>query len=95
MACALTVFRSGELHFGCMQTLVCCSLQILLLDELTTFLDDEGQKSVMKAVRTAVEGANRVTAIWVTHRLEELKWADAASFIDEGQVNTRQSLPPF
>lgn len=46
----------------------------------------------MQAVRNAVEGANRVTALWVTHRLEELKWADAASFIDEGQV--KMSGPP-
>ena len=61
-------------------------MQILLLDELTTFLDDEGQRSVMEAVRKAVDGKSRVTALWVTHRLEELKWADAASFIDEGQV---------
>lgn len=67
-------------------------MQVLLLDELTTFLDDEGQRSVMKAVRSAVEGANQVTALWVTHRLEELKWADAASFIDEGQV--KLSGPP-
>ena len=59
---------------------------MLLLDELTTFLDDEGQRSVMKAVRKAVDGQSKVTALWVTHRLEELKWADAASFIDEGQV---------
>lgn len=41
----------------------------------------------MKAVRNAVEGANKVTALWVTHRLEELKWADAASFMDNGQVH--------
>lgn len=40
----------------------------------------------MEAVRSAVDGPSRVTALWVTHRLEELKWADAASFIDEGQV---------
>jgi energy-coupling factor transport system ATP-binding protein len=56
------------------------------LDELTTFLDDGGQKAVMKAVKAAVDGPRRVTALWVTHRLEELQWADAASFIDEGQV---------
>lgn len=59
---------------------------MLLLDELTTFLDDEGQRSVIEAVRRVVNSDTRVTALWVTHRLEELKWADAASFIEEGQV---------
>ena len=60
--------------------------QVLLLDELTTFLDDEGQRSVLDAVRAVVDGPRRVTALWVTHRLEELQWADSASFIEGGQV---------
>lgn len=65
--------------------------KVLLLDELTTFLDDGGQKAVMRAVRAAVDGPRRVTALWVTHRLEELQWADAASFIDEGRVEVSGS----
>ena len=28
----------------------------------------------------------QVTALWVTHRLEELEWADAASYIEDGRV---------
>lgn len=59
---------------------------MLLLDELTTFLDAAGQKSVMEAVKAAVNGPRKVTAVWVTHRLEELGWADGASFMDEGQL---------
>ena len=27
-----------------------------------------------------------MTALWVTHRLEELAYADAASFMDDGRV---------
>lgn len=67
-------------------------MQILLLDELTTFLDAAGQESVMKAVRSAVNSKRNVTAVWVTHRLEELEWADSASFMDGGKI--RVSGPP-
>ncbi len=28
----------------------------------------------------------QVTALWVTHRLEELAFADAASFMDDGRI---------
>ena len=62
----------------------CC--QVLLLDELTTFLEAEDQAAVLQAVRAAVDSPQRVTALWVTHRLEELRHADAATYIDGGQV---------
>lgn len=45
---------------------------MLLLDELTTFLDVEDQFGVLRAVRDVTRaGAARgrgVTAVWVTHR---------------------------
>jgi len=66
----------------------------LLLDELTTFLDEADQRSVLKAVKNvlkmsnerAKEASDRVTAVWVTHRLEELKEADLACYIENGRV---------
>jgi hypothetical protein len=39
--------------------------QVLLLDELTTFLDADDQRSVLDAIRAAVDGPQRVTALWV------------------------------
>lgn len=59
--------------------------ELLLLDELTTFLDEGDQFSVLEAIKQVVE-ENNVTAIWVTHRLEELPHANCVSFIDGGQV---------
>lgn len=59
---------------------------MLLLDELTTFLDEAGQRSVLEAVRRLVDGPRRVTALWITHRLEELQWADAVSMMQDGNV---------
>ena len=38
---------------------------MLLLDELTTVLDAEDQRGVLDAVRAAVDGPQRVTALWV------------------------------
>ena len=69
---------------------------MLLLDELTTFLDYEDQENVLQCVRSIVDGSSQapaavaaggqqqqqqpqqpVTALWVTHRLEELEYADS------------------
>jgi hypothetical protein len=42
--------------------------RLLLLDELTTFLDVEDQFGVLEAVRRITHEKREVTAIWVTHR---------------------------
>lgn len=64
--------------------------ELLLLDELTTFLDEADQRGVIEAVRRAVdESDGRVTALWVTHRLEELEFADGAAYMEDGVVGGR------
>jgi len=66
--------------------------QVLLLDELTTFLDARDQRNVLECVRGLVDSKkkdsldNQVTALWVTHRLEELEFADGVSIMDGGRV---------
>lgn len=60
--------------------------KILLLDELTTFLDYEDQMGVLDAVRRITREENEVTAVWVTHRFEELEYADAATYMDDGKL---------
>jgi len=93
---------------------------VLLLDELTTFLDGNDQRNVLRCVRSLVDASslssskqqkeedvargpeagcsldnrylgappldNPVTALWVTHRLEELQYADGVSFMDGGRI---------
>jgi energy-coupling factor transporter ATP-binding protein EcfA2 len=61
------------------------SPSVLLLDELTTFLDAEDAAGVLAAVRAAV-ATRGVAALWVTHRLEELRGADGASLMEDGRV---------
>ena len=63
--------------------------RVLLLDELTTFLDVEDQFGVLRAVRGVTRSggaAGGVTAVWVTHRFEELEYADAASYMEDGRI---------
>ncbi|GAA0143543.1 ATP-binding cassette [Lithospermum erythrorhizon] len=60
--------------------------KVLLLDELTTFLDEKDQIGVVTAVKNTVKGSKGITALWVTHRLEELKYADAAIYLEGGRV---------
>nr|POE96211.1 abc transporter i family member 10, chloroplastic [Quercus suber] len=79
--------------------------KVLLLDELTTFLDENDQDflkmvlffffffphflnqiGVIKAVRNSLDSSEEVTALWVTHRLEELEYADGAVYMENGEV---------
>ncbi|EEC71552.1 hypothetical protein OsI_03899 [Oryza sativa Indica Group] len=60
--------------------------KVLLLDELTTFLDEYDQMGVIKAVRKSVGAGGEVSALWVTHRLEELRYADGAIYMEDGQT---------
>ncbi|XP_059432999.1 ABC transporter I family member 10 [Corylus avellana] len=60
--------------------------KVLLLDELTTFLDESDQFGVIKAVRNSLDSSEEVTALWVTHRLEELEYADGAVYMENGEV---------
>lgn len=41
-------------------------LQVLLLDELTTFLDGEDQRGVLEAVRACVGGPDQVSPMLLT-----------------------------
>ncbi|CAL9773831.1 unnamed protein product [Musa acuminata subsp. burmannicoides] len=60
--------------------------KVLLLDELTTFLDEHDQIGVIKAVKNTVVASGEVAALWVTHRLEELNYADGALYMEDGRI---------
>ncbi|KAL5977192.1 hypothetical protein ACLOJK_021534 [Asimina triloba] len=62
------------------------SCEVLLLDELTTFLDENDQRGVLEAVKNSLGGPREVAALWVTHRLEELDYADGAVYMENGMV---------
>lgn len=67
--------------------------KVLLLDELTTFLDEYDQIGVIKAVKNSVAGTGEVAALWVTHRLEELEYADGAIYMEGGRIVMQGDVP--
>jgi energy-coupling factor transport system ATP-binding protein len=64
---------------------------VLLLDEPTSLLDPESQFDLVTGVKALVQ-TRGLTALWVTHRLEELAYCDGAILLEQGQV--AQSGPP-
>jgi energy-coupling factor transport system ATP-binding protein len=76
---------------------------LLLLDEPTALLDPTSQHGVVELIRKLCSRAERpLTALWITHRLEELDSCDAAARMDAGQAGAwqsgselRQSLTPL
>ncbi|KAH1038269.1 hypothetical protein J1N35_040012 [Gossypium stocksii] len=60
--------------------------KVLLLDQLTTFLGEKDQMGVIKAVQNLLDISGEVTALWETHRLEELEYADGAVYMEDGRV---------
>jgi energy-coupling factor transport system ATP-binding protein len=64
--------------------------EVLLLDEPTALLDPDSQRDLLRCVRQLVDQEG-ITALWVTHRLAELEWADGAIFLAQGQVRQQGS----
>ncbi len=61
---------------------------VLLLDEPTALLDPDSQLELVAQVQTLVKKRG-ITALWVTHRLEELEYCDGAFLLEEGKVVDR------
>ena len=60
---------------------------LLLLDEPTALLDPGSQQTVLAAVQQLCHRSNNpLTALWVTHRLDELDHADAAARMENGRI---------
>jgi energy-coupling factor transport system ATP-binding protein len=59
--------------------------EVLLLDEPTALLDPESQLDLVQQVRRIVK-EQHLTALWVTHRLNELDYCDGVFLLERGQV---------
>ena len=65
---------------------------LLLLDEPTALLDPQSQNSVLKVMKKLTSSsADPITAIWVTHRLEELYFCDGAAILKNGGIGNWNS----
>jgi len=58
---------------------------VLLLDEPTALLDPDSQLDLVCQVQRLVQDRN-LTALWVTHRLDELDYCDGAFLLERGKV---------
>lgn len=61
---------------------------VLLLDEPTALLDPDSQLELVAQVQRLVKERG-ITALWVTHRLNELDYADGALLMHQGAVIDR------
>ncbi|MBF2026618.1 MAG: energy-coupling factor ABC transporter ATP-binding protein [Oscillatoriales cyanobacterium C42_A2020_001] len=59
--------------------------EVLLLDEPTALLDPDSQLELVAQVQRLVKERN-LTALWVTHRLDELDYCDGAFLLEKGKV---------
>ena len=71
---------------------IACSLisdkNFLLLDEPTALLDNSSQLKVLEIIKDLTNNKrNPFTAVWITHRLEELIYADAVAEMKNGNLS--------
>jgi len=67
---------------------VVSNANLLLLDEPTALLDPQSQNSVLKVVKKLTSSSvDPITAVWVTHRLEELFFCDGAAILKNGLLS--------
>ena len=59
--------------------------EVIMFDEPTALLDPDTQIELVDQVRNLVKERN-LTALWVTHRLEELDYCDGAFLLAGGKV---------
>jgi energy-coupling factor transport system ATP-binding protein len=59
--------------------------KVLLLDEPTALLDPDSQLDLVALVQRLVKSRG-LTALWVTHRLDELDYCDGAFLLEQGRV---------
>jgi energy-coupling factor transport system ATP-binding protein len=59
--------------------------EVILFDEPTALLDPDTQLELVAQVQNLVKERN-LTALWVTHRLEELDYCDGAFLLEGGTV---------
>jgi energy-coupling factor transport system ATP-binding protein len=59
--------------------------EVLLFDEPTALLDPDSQLDLVAGVRRLVKSRG-ITALWVTHRLDELNYCDGAFFLERGSL---------
>ena len=79
---------------------IACSLisdkNFVLLDEPTSLLDSASQLKVLEIIKDLTNNKrNPFTVLWITHRLEELSFADAVAEMKNGNLSDWQQPLTF
>jgi energy-coupling factor transport system ATP-binding protein len=64
--------------------------ETILFDEPTALLDSDTQLELVQQVQNLVKN-HGLTALWVTHRLDELDYCDGAFLLENGRVVAKGS----
>jgi len=65
---------------------------LFLLDEPTALLDPISQESILRLIQDLCNRPkNPITALWITHRLEELSSCKAAALMERGKIGKWQN----
>ena len=100
----LTGFEKRPIHTlsgGQKQRLtIACSLisgrNFVLMDEPTALLDSSSQLKVLEIIKDITRSkSNPFTVLWITHRLEELRYADAVAEMKNGNLSDWQKPSNF
>ena len=68
-----------------------CDKNFILLDEPTALLDNSSQLKVLEIIKDLTKNQiNPFTALWITHRLEELIYSDAVAEMKNGNLSDWQ-----
>ena len=79
---------------------IACSLikksNFILMDEPTALLDKESQLNILRITKELTSNTNYpVTTLWITHRLEELSFADGVAEMKNGNLSDWQKPSRF
>ena len=79
---------------------IACSLisnrNFILLDEPTSLLDKKSQLKVLKTIKNLTSDDKKpLSALWITHRYEELIYADAVAELKNGFLSRWQEPSEF
>ena len=68
----------------------------ILMDEPTALLDELSQKQIIHIIKSLTDKENQpITVLWITHRLEELTYADKAAEMINGRLSKWQNPNNF
>ena len=68
----------------------------ILMDEPTALLDQVNRRKILEIVKSLIKNRNNpLTILWITHRLDELVYADKVSVMEKGQLSPWQDPKNF